>query len=813
MTYNHYFFLPAFVAFDTLRTVLLYGALQSNVLISSTLITFGAEVVKLLFASFFLLRSLRRKTGTLTLRDFIDAVNLKESPGRSRFLKGYTLYAFPALLYFANNILYLIGLQYTTPSLLQAAVLAKLPITAILHHLIVRRLLDWRPWLSLACLSIGLLIFQNPMAFVDRLSALIGMSYGYGDDGNATGGQYLTGTIIGLTIAIISGFTSIYTELIMKQPIPFWTAQFWLYVWGTLFSGISVAIMDARISRSVSVQDVIKGIQPNLSLPLLANTTVIIFTAATGLVVANILRKKDNLVKLAGTSASMVTVAIVQCMLFPHLRAETLTVKAVWGAGIISISTWAYNYYTSVQPSRHSYQPLPTTTENEGQNTDNMESGLNGHISPNTDNSIERPSLPAPTPTRLYTAVGMIAILAYLVSYYQPTEQQTVDILDDVHRFFTPHNITPAVWGETDNPVDCVENFVKSNHITPSSSQLVDWELEFLKSECPVYPVSPGGFIFHFFWRGPWHETNVLAIEAFLATQRLGDGHRVIYWHMESDIPQAVIDKYSTGEWGHYIEFREFHPDQEAAGTCVENMPEWSDKEYAKKIKLRKDSMSDIVRNLLLDKYGGVWVDSDTILLRDLTPLIRSGPSAPAFGDASWNNNLLVFGPPNTRTTNAVLSTTCSLTFNETLYNERFPDGPRPGLFYWVFNEGMLMMCAKVTHCGINRHPLPFMDGVALGVKDQDQHSLKACVREEEGKGKYRLKDGWDGRREPFPGGLHGLWAWHARLGKSKEDKGCLEGDSGTLASAVRKRILTLLDFGLEMNGRNLFPGVGFEPE
>jgi UDP-sugar transporter A1/2/3 len=65
----------------------------------------------------------------------------------------------------------------------------------------------------------------------------------------------------------------------------------------------------------------------------------------TGLIVANILRKKDNLVKLVGTSASIVTITTAQCLFVPELRQSTLTVQTVVGIGIIAISTWLYHLY------------------------------------------------------------------------------------------------------------------------------------------------------------------------------------------------------------------------------------------------------------------------------------------------------------------------------------------------------------------------------------------------------------------------------------------------------------------------------------
>lgn len=240
MPLNHYFLLPAYVSFDTLRSILLYGALQTGSLMSPSAITFGytsfnvqddrclrscrSEALKLAFAIALLLQRVWEKHGSISFSGLADAINLKE-PTTSTYVKGYMLYALPSLLYFTNNILFLIGLQYTTPSLQQAAILAKIPITAILHHFMVRRQRRLSTWLSLTTLSLGIVIFQNPLAIFDRLVALVVETYKTKSSSSVSAEQSLIGTVIGLVIACISGLTSIYTELILKQDVPFWTAQ------------------------------------------------------------------------------------------------------------------------------------------------------------------------------------------------------------------------------------------------------------------------------------------------------------------------------------------------------------------------------------------------------------------------------------------------------------------------------------------------------------------------------------------------------------------------------------------------------------
>jgi hypothetical protein len=372
--------------------------------------------------------------------------------------------------------------------------------------------------------------------------------------------------------------------------------------------------------------------------------SVIATTAAAGLCVANILRKKDNLVKLVGASASIVTIIAAQCMLFPSLREKTFTVQTVIGAGIISISTWMYNYFKQKHTAPdHAAEARLEFSESEdiefdehGETHDKMPA-----IDEKANNAI------APTRNRLLTCIAVIAFLAFIATQYRaalaarlsPASQQISDLdpekipkltpVNDLDRYFVPHNITPTAWGTTNTSYLCIEDW-STKEAKPLSSNFQNWEEAFAHSGCPVYPIPEGGFIFHQYWKGPWRLFNEVSIEAFLATQRLGDGHRLIYWYEDGGPTEDVRTRFTEGKYGKYIEFREFNATEEAEGYCVENMPEWNNIDYIQANGMELASLSDIIRVFLLAKYGGIWLDADTIPLRDFTPMIRAGPSAVA---------------------------------------------------------------------------------------------------------------------------------------------------------------------------------------
>jgi len=208
-------------------------------------------------------------------------------------------------------------------------------------------------------------------------------------------------------------------------------------------------------------------------------------------------------------------------------------------------------------------------------------------------------------------------------------------------------------------------------------------------------------------------------------------------------------------------------------------------------------SESDIVRNFLLGKYGGIWLDEDTIPIRDMTPMIRCGPSAAGVGEDAWNSNVFILGPPNTRVTSKVLEATCSFSANKEIYEQRNgPNAIQPWQWYWLWNDGLLKTCDQKLKCGISRIPVFYTDGFAH-VDSNSQVKMRPCEPDD---------DYSTGKK--LPKTLYTIFTWHARVAKFPDE--CVDMSGKTIAGAVRRRIRQLLDRGLEMGGRDLFPGPYF---
>jgi hypothetical protein len=165
--------------------------------------------------------------------------------------------------------------------------------------------------------------------------------------------------------------------------------------------------------------------------------------------------------------------------------------------------------------------------------------------------------------------------------------------------------------------------------------------------------------------------------------------------------------------------------------------------------------------------------------------------------DSGFNNNVLVFGPPDTTVTRRVLEATCTFSADENIYKQRNgPDAIMPWTWFWLWNDGLFKACVHKHHCGVARFPVFFTDGymdVSTGQED-----MRPCDPN---------KDNF-GAGQPVPPTLRSVFTWHARF--DKFDDACVDTARPTLAGAVRRQIDALLAGGLDMNGRALFGGPGY---
>ncbi|KAK9794421.1 hypothetical protein AB5N19_00232 [Seiridium cardinale] len=418
---SRFFLLPAYITFETARAIITYSATHAGVSISPTFITLCTELSKALFTTIFLLRNIYNEHGSINLDIFlatINSISAAES-GQARW-RSYVTYAIPSFLYLISNLLYLLALQSITPALLHVVILAKLPMTAVVHHFLLRRQNNIRAWISLLLLCAGLVITNVSPGVI---SQFMGGEKTPSDKSSSSVSSAFAGVVMGMVIAVISSFTSIYTEVVMKQKVAFWVAQFWLYTLGSAFAATAHILWDgSNHPKGATIPSTLApSAQPSMSNSL-ASSAIIITTTATGLVVANILRKSDNLVKLVGTSASIVTIIMSQCLVSADLRRSTLTVQTVLGAGLVSIATWCYHFYKG-RPSQREYSAVA--------NSDDFELGDSDSASDENEKDAkssmyEEASAMEPTPIRVTASVLFVIFLAVATALFGPSPKATI---------------------------------------------------------------------------------------------------------------------------------------------------------------------------------------------------------------------------------------------------------------------------------------------------------------------------------------------------------------------------------------------------
>ncbi|GAA5985510.1 hypothetical protein JCM5350_004022 [Sporobolomyces pararoseus] len=758
------FLLPLYCVVDTSRSLIVFAVMRGGAVLSPSALTFAAEAIKLTVAVIGVVSSSK---GSLADRFLLPPPQHDTQYSFLSSFKPYLRFAVPALLYGFNNVLFLEALRFTTPALLQVSVLSKLPFTAILHHFVVRPRKSQAMWLSLAVLTFGMVLAGCPEQLWDPEQRA-----------NMQIADLLSGPLIGLTIGAVSACASVWTELMLKEPVEFNLSQFWLYAFGSIFTGIAALTANSRV--------VLDSQSTLASLP--AFFLVASVTAATGLVVALILRQRDNLVKLVGASLCITTVFVLQHLLFP--LTDGLDFRTTFGIGLLTIATFSYNWYkdNDVEKERNTggvYLELATSEDGDTPSTSKSE--LNSEPAP----SLPSPpsSIYQPTTSKFAAALGFIMLLSSLVSFIPPSERS---IKNDVKRFFIPQGIKPAAWDVPVTDINCVRRFSGGGEVNKNSSFLADLGERIVESGCSVFPVPDVGLITHLFWAGNWRDaSHALTLDAWLATQPF-ETSSLIWWYEGVGPSDSFREKYTGADspYRNVVSFREFD-ESLADGTCLTGMREWIDPDYRKELEMPVSTRSDLIRLLLLSKFGGIWLDADSVPLRDFTPLVRVGPVAPSYG-GTINNNFLLYGPSWSGVGDRVLSLACQMPYDKTLLHEKYPQLNMGDHHYWLWNEGVHKLC-RTEGCGVGDMAIQLIDGMFWS-----SQAFQPCEAD-----KYS-------RNSPLPSNIHGPFTWHARMTQHADDANCYKRESGTLLSAVKARIEGLLEHNRLGQGRDLFPGPGY---
>lgn len=120
---------------------------------------------------------------------------------------------------------------------------------------------------------------------------------------------------------------------------------------------------------------------------------------------------------------------------------------------------------------------------------------------------------------------------------------------------------------------------------------------------------------YHLYWYGPFSTKQAFAVKSLLATQEVKRGEVWVWLDAEDGYAghkrNAILRPFAP-----HLSVRPFDPVVECRGTPLENSPEL----YRG---VSPAARSDLFRFITLYKHGGVYLDMDMMLLRDMGELFR----------------------------------------------------------------------------------------------------------------------------------------------------------------------------------------------
>eukprot|EP00898_Chlorokybus_atmophyticus_P002962 jgi/Chlat1/3667/Chrsp24S03842 len=222
------------------------------------------------------------------------------------------VYPIPAFLYLIKNLLqYYIFLYVDAPSY---QILKNLNIisTGVLYRLFLQKRLSGVQWSALSLLALGCTITQMTNQS-DRVF----------DTG-------VTGWVIAVFMALLSGAAGVYTELIIKKrPARNINVQnVYLYLFGIFFNVIAIFVQDYDHVAS-------KGFFYGYTF---ITAIMVMNHALSGIAVSMVMKFADNIVKVYSTSVAMLLTTLISIPLFGF----TLSFPFVMGTSVASIAVYLH---------------------------------------------------------------------------------------------------------------------------------------------------------------------------------------------------------------------------------------------------------------------------------------------------------------------------------------------------------------------------------------------------------------------------------------------------------------------------------------
>eukprot|EP00041_Stephanoeca_diplocostata_P023501 m.578799 g.578799 ORF g.578799 m.578799 type:complete len:763 (+) comp22309_c0_seq5:142-2430(+) len=248
-----------------------------------------------------------------------------------------------------------------------------------------------------------------------------------------------------------------------------------------------------------------------------------------------------------------------------------------------------------------------------------------------------------------------------------------------------------------------------------NSPAIVDFDAWAEATGCGSEPITEK-LLYHTAWTGPvdkYREEFGALLDSWLMTQDTARSEFHFWWMDQDPDPENEMVKWYTQLGNGVIQFHRVDLYALAEGTCLEGQheylngtvpPDWHDKKV-----MGPKEKADLTRILLLNKYGGIWLDTDDVLLRDLRPLFEfSGEFATKLTMSFYFNNNVLGIRRNSTLSRGLVDIVCQLPYSrdtrhycEVVKTHCYPK--------WYWNNGVFQI-AKRSNLGAVVFPMSFTD-------------------------------------------------------------------------------------------------------
>jgi hypothetical protein len=196
---------------------------------------------------------------------------------------------------------------------------------------------------------------------------------------------------------------------------------------------------------------------------------------------------------------------------------------------------------------------------------------------------------------------------------------EEIDVIPSLKGCFNPNQISP----EYNLTHHLAPNFHNLSPGIPLRRGMSCYDFSSTIQPIPNQPLQP--LLYHTYWRSdliPFGPRHTALLTSFLATQPLTHSKLILWTNGLTTVANNEYVKPFVEKWGEYIEVRQVEMAALTVGTDLNGIiggngktgGVWDEKGWVD---------GDAVRLLVLWHHGGVWLDMDMILTRDLHPLVE----------------------------------------------------------------------------------------------------------------------------------------------------------------------------------------------